>query len=1253
MVVVRASIAEREKISQAYAKEEAAKAAAIIEEADVSKARSIVSSKGATWKISEADFERLVLAARSTSAKPGDPAAATKALLDELLGASPANALIIRALAPDTKVLRAQAVTAAGEVIKAAVASGKGSQAFEKLEAVLDALPADAGAAERVATGTLGFVSKLAGSVDLPAVLGLLERCKPIFGGDSLDMAAAASLAAGTHLRVAIAKGVVAPDAQPTELLTSALAEMASANSPSEARSAACGVGAAVGALGVAAIIQHTVVNKITEVMDSKSKTAANCRESATLTVGMLCRALLFKFEPYAIPLLPQLVKLFADKDKRVADGATYAARAMIEGLSTLSVKSVVGALYEGLGVVGGGGRVRIECLRLAGILATNAPGTMGPCLPECIPLVIECLNDSNAKVQTAAEDSLPVLCSCVQNAEVASTLKDFILLALRKPDTTLECIEEVLMTTFCNPMDGTSLAFMMPIIIRGIKDANYDLVKKATVCASNLCALVKESSDIAPFVPLLMPLLDNNKEHSSPVIREVTAKATAALVEGAGDLVDSAKRHKTLADNVRSSLSAMHPDLPSKVLHYIGETSASLLQEKLGGVVRVQFFRNAVPQLAEWITSCLVGVVSVDAEGVTASAAAAVDKYREELPEESQQMLAKSGDKDFALDMQNIILAFAGRVLLRKADVRFERGHRYGLVGQNGTGKTTLLNRLAAKDINGFPQELRTWYIRHEVLCDDGVDVRSFLKMKAPEGRKEGAIVEAVLSEVNFPDEFKATYVNSLSGGWKMRMSVAISMMHQPELLLLDEPTNHLDREAVDWLTNHLLNLKGVTIAVVSHDYDFIDAVCTDITHYDNGGQLGKPCKFVYYPMTFSEFQHLKPEVAAGLPRVDHAPFPTGATPSEASEVDPSGEESASGAPSVTSDTQSESAGSGLSATFAKVDEMIAAGLILPMNFPDPGKPEGIRTFRKPVMTLKNVSFKYPETERFILQDVEATLTLGSRAVIVGSNGSGKSTFLKLLIGDLESEEGQGEAWKHHALRLSYVAQQSLHHLEEHVTNTPIQYIQARFRQGLDAEVAKLKSIALTDEEKALMEGPSAIYAIVGRTSKGNKPWYEYQQRGKMKQETQSLPLTEITLRFPPYVQKLIKNYDQKAQAIESGMAIRPITEAEVLKHLADFGIDQQLAFGKIRQMSGGQRQRLVICAAFWSKPHVIALDEPTNYLDNDSVAALTKALKDFKGAVVTVSENEAFVNEISNEKWVVEDGKVTCVQLRSAKAR
>ena len=78
------------------------------------------------------------------------------------------------------------------------------------------------------------------------------------------------------------------------------------------------------------------------------------------------------------------------------------------------------------------------------------------------------------------------------------------------------------------------------------------------------------------------------------------------------------------------------------------------------------------------------------------------------------------------------------------------------------------------------------------------------------------------------------------------MRLMVANSVLHDPELLLLDEPTNHMDPSAVEWLKNHLLSLEGVTMAIVSHDYNFIDDVCTDVTHYDNGGQLGKPCRFV-----------------------------------------------------------------------------------------------------------------------------------------------------------------------------------------------------------------------------------------------------------------------------------------------------------------------------------------------------------------------------------------------------------------------
>jgi ABC-type glutathione transport system ATPase component len=160
-----------------------------------------------------------------------------------------------------------------------------------------------------------------------------------------------------------------------------------------------------------------------------------------------------------------------------------------------------------------------------------------------------------------------------------------------------------------------------------------------------------------------------------------------------------------------------------------------------------------------------------------------------------------------------------------------------------------------------------------------------------------------------------------------------------------------------------------------------------------------------------------------------------------------------------------------------------------------------------------------------------------------------------------------------------------------------------------------------------------------------------------------------------------------QVIKARNSGMSLRPTTLAEVRAHLEDFGISGDLAAGKIKRMSGGQKSRLVLAAAMWSRPHFIALDEPTNYLDNDTLAALTHALKvslftsvatgamgwtgcfrsfsarlvragvetlccspfvvvvwqTFRGGVITISHNAAFVNALCNEYWTVADGKVS----------
>ena len=105
----------------------------------------------------------------------------------------------------------------------------------------------------------------------------------------------------------------------------------------------------------------------------------------------------------------------------------------------------------------------------------------------------------------------------------------------------------------------------MMPILVRGIRSANYELVKKATVCTSNLCALIKDASDVAPFVPSLLPLLEENLEHSSPDVREGAASAKEKLEAGAGGRADPSARPSAVASAIAAGFDA--GSAPAEVL--------------------------------------------------------------------------------------------------------------------------------------------------------------------------------------------------------------------------------------------------------------------------------------------------------------------------------------------------------------------------------------------------------------------------------------------------------------------------------------------------------------------------------------------------------------------------------------------------------------------------------------------------------------------------------------------------------------
>jgi ATPase subunit of ABC transporter with duplicated ATPase domains len=152
----------------------------------------------------------------------------------------------------------------------------------------------------------------------------------------------------------------------------------------------------------------------------------------------------------------------------------------------------------------------------------------------------------------------------------------------------------------------------------------------------------------------------------------------------------------------------------------------------------------------------------------------------------------------------------------------------------------------------------------------------------------------------------------------------------------------------------------------------------------------------------------------------------------------------------------------------------------------------------------------------------------------------------------------------------------------------------------------------------------------------------YEVRKAGRTSDADNSWEPLSFLRAMPAYVMKLVHDYDERLKALQGGMEARPVTSHEVKHHLAAFGLDEELALSRIRGFSGGQKSRLVIAAAVWNRPHLIALDEPSNFLDAESLAALTQALRGFAGAVLVVSHNAAFVDAVCTERWRVEAGLV-----------
>merc|ERR1712023_175581 len=271
------------------------------------------------------------------------------------------------------------------------------------------------------------------------------------------------------------------------------------------------------------------------------------------------------------------------------------------------------------------------------------------------------------------------------------------------------------------------------------------------------------------------------------------------------------------------------------------------------------------------------------------------------------------------------------------------------------------------------------------------------------------------------------------------------------------------------------------------------------------------------------------------------------------------------------------------------------------------------------------------------------------------------------VLVG--EQKPTEGSIWKASGLRMAYVAQHAFHHLEKHMTETPAQYIMWRFAGNDDRESLEFKNQDLSVDEEAArarqwcIDGTSGDVrpctdpkedakkakqdeagvvtpeAVVNRRYVKKDKTYQYEVKWQFKAIDATTWVDRDVIVRMGYI-KLVQREDER-QAAMAGLLTKQLTQAGVEKHLADFGVDPESdSHTQINQLSGGMKVKIVLAASMWQNPHILILDEPTNYLDRDGLGALVLAINDYKGGVLIISHNREFCDSVAAEKWIMQGG-------------
>lgn len=413
-------------------------------------------------------------------------------------------------------------------------------------------------------------------------------------------------------------------------------------------------------------------------------------------------------------------------------------------------------------------------------------------------------------------------------------------------------------------------------------------------------------------------------------------------------------------------------------------------------------------------------------------------------------------------IKVEKFSISAAGKALFVNASLTIAQSRRYGLVGPNGMGKTTLLSHIAGRKL-AIPPNIDVLLCEQDVKADDtpaflavlNADKKRLALLKEEkellEENERGdhskserlkevyeemevigvasaeARVRRILAGLSFTPDMQKKPTKDFSGGWRMRVSLARALFMEPTLLLLDEPTNHLDLNAVIWLNSYLQSWKK-TLLIVSHDQTFLDEVCTDIIHLDMQ-------KLQYYKGNYNTFKKMlgqkRKEQMKDYEKQEKLlkSLKSHGKSTKAAEKETRGQQKRrNDKGKKKGDPTDEDVGP---------QELLKRPKEYVVKFTLPNPP----SLSPPILGIYGVTFGYPNQPKLFV-DCDFGVDLASRVAIVGPNGVGKSTFLNLLKGDIEPLKG--EVRKNHRLRIGSYSQHSADQLTMDVS--PVEYLQTKY---------------------------------------------------------------------------------------------------------------------------------------------------------------------------------------------------------------